>query len=80
MNPSGKYFLLLMILVWLLLTIVCVAGGLLDPIVHVSVENDIGSGVDLTLHLSPGRMLFIGLRFTIIREIQLLVFIIVTGI
>ncbi|KAK3221095.1 hypothetical protein Dsin_015065 [Dipteronia sinensis] len=25
-------------------------GGLLDPKVHLSIENNMGSGVDLTLH------------------------------
>ena len=50
MNPSGKYFLQLIILVLLLLTIVCEANIIIDNPVHVSIENDIGSGVDLTLH------------------------------
>ncbi|KAK3221093.1 hypothetical protein Dsin_015063 [Dipteronia sinensis] len=80
MNPSGKYFLQLMILVLLLLTIVCDAGFFFPDRVHASIENNIGSGVDLTLHFSPGQMLFMGLIFTILREIQEVVFINVTGI
>ncbi|KAK3221103.1 hypothetical protein Dsin_015073 [Dipteronia sinensis] len=76
MNPSGKYFSLPMILVLLLPTVVCSEASLW-PTVHVSIENDIGA--DLALHFSLGRMLFIGLRFTIIREIQIVVVVIVTG-
>ncbi|KAK2653475.1 hypothetical protein Ddye_013331 [Dipteronia dyeriana] len=76
MNPSGKCFSQLMILVLLLLTIACSEASIW-PTVHLSIENDIGA--DLTLHFSLGRMLFIGLIFTIIREIQIVVVIIVTG-
>ncbi|KAK1559758.1 hypothetical protein Q3G72_017996 [Acer saccharum] len=79
MKPSGKYFLQLVILVLLLVTTVC-NGGFLQPKVHLSIENNMGSGVDLTLHFSPGQMLFIGLMFTILGEIKVVVFINVTGI
>ncbi|KAL5810836.1 hypothetical protein ACOSQ4_027404 [Xanthoceras sorbifolium] len=48
MNPSGKYFFQL-ILLSLLLT-VCEAGLFQNPIVHASVANDIGAGVDLSIH------------------------------
>ncbi|KAK1575099.1 hypothetical protein Q3G72_002588 [Acer saccharum] len=57
MKPSEKYFLQLVILVLLLITTACEAFSLLDPKVHLSIENNMGSGVDLTVHFFGYRAL-----------------------